>query len=255
MSAALEGSAIREIADLAHRKPVELGGMIVRPTDWIAEDPNGLKKAAPAFPLPAAKAIQVSTLGALRDYLKTNRDELNLVKLIAHVETPNRVTVASVLREPARDREVYIMATAQDMTEGFVGKFHSSEDFNVGLQVRFVDVDQRAELLQMASHVRTEQSADAIDNGVSQTLEARTGAVLKSHVQLPNPVTLSPFRTFRDILQPSSPFVLRAKAEQGDLPQLALFEADGGTWKLTAIARIKDWLETELADLKIAVLA
>ncbi|MDP3720804.1 MAG: hypothetical protein Q8T13_23830 [Acidobacteriota bacterium] len=244
-----------EIADLAQRKPIEIGGFIVRPNDWTAEDPKGLAKPEPAFPLPKAAALKVATLGALRDYLKTNRDGLDLSKLIAHIESPNRVSVGSALRAPARDREIYITAEAHDMTDGFVGKYHSSEDFNIGLQVRFVDMDQRAALLDVVSSVKTEQSAAALDNGVTQTLEARHGAVLKSHQTLPNPVTLTPFRTFRDIMQPSSVFVLRAKAEQGQLPSLALLEADGGTWKLSAIQRIKDWLDTELKDLNIAVLA
>lgn len=255
MSAAIDGTAISEIANLAQRKPIELGGLIVRPNDWTAEDANGLKKPEPAHPLPAAKALQVQTLGALRDYLKANRDELPIGKLMVHVESANRVTVGSALRAPARDRELYITAAAQDLTEGFLAKYHSAEDFNIALQVRFTDAEQRNALLVAVSSVKTEQSAEAIDNGVSQTLEARGGVVLKSHVSLPNPVTLAPFRTFRDILQPSSPFVLRAKAEQGDLPSLALMEADGGTWKLTAIERIHDWLKTELGDLDIAILA
>lgn len=252
----MSGAVVDNIANLAQRKPVEIAGLIVRPNDWTAEDPNGLKKPTPApTPAPKATAIKVATLGAVRDYLKANRDALKLVSLIAHVETPNRVVLSSALREPARDREVYIVAEAQDLAADFLGKFHSSESFTIGLQVRFVDAEQRADLLTMVSHVRIEQSQEAIDNGVSQTLEARGGAALKSHVTLPNPVTLTPFRTFRDILQPSSPFVLRANADDGKLPELALFEADGGTWKLTATERIKDWLQTELAGLDVAILA
>lgn len=251
----MEGLGLDRLADLAQRKPLELAGMIVRPNDWIAEDPNGLKKPAPAHPTPKAAPLKVFTLGALRDYVKTNRDELPREKLIVHIESPNRVTVGSALRPPARDREIYITAEADDLTQGFVGKYQTAEDFNIGLQVRFVDAEQRASLLQLASVVKTEQSAQAIDNGVSQTLEARAGVALKSHETLPNPVTLVPFRTFRDILQPSSLFVLRAQADAGKLPYLALFEADGGTWKLSAIQRVHDWLKTELGDLDIAILA
>lgn len=248
----VNGEAVKEFAERVHR-PVEFSDVIMAPPSWTATHKNALAKPAPAFPLPKATALQVSTLGALRDYLKANRDGLDLSKLMVHVETPNRVTVGGVLREPARDRELYITATAQDLTEGFVGEFHSAEDFNIGLLVRFLQADQRDALIQMVSSVKTEQSAEAIDTGVSQTLEARGGVVLKSHQTLPNPVQLSPFRTFRDILQPSSPFVLRAQAERGELPELCLFEADGGTWKLTAMQRVRDWLEIELKDLSPSV--
>lgn len=249
----MEGAVIQELAErLAKPQVLVEGAVIAVPEKFKLVDPNEVIK-----PSPAAKAIKVSTLGALRDYLVTNRDALALDKLIVHVETPNRVSVGSALRSRSRDREIFITAEADDMTNGFLGKFHSSEDFNIGLQVRFVDVDQRRELLELVSSVKTEQSAEAIDNGISQTLEAKKGIVTKMHVNLPNPVTLSPFRTFRDILQPSSPFVLRANADRGELPELALFEADGGTWKLTAISRIKDWLAIELASVTpaLAILA
>lgn len=244
----MEGAVIQELADRFAKPEALSESVIARPKDWVLVDPNEVIK-----PAPRAAAINVATLGAVRDYLVANRDTLDLSTLIVHVETPNRVTVGGALRERSRDRELFITAEAPDMTEGFLGRFHSSEDFNIGLQVRFVDVDQRADLLTMVSSVKVEQSQEAIDNGVSQTLEARGGAVLKSHVKLPNPVTLTPFRTFRDILQPSSPFVLRANTDRGELPELALFEADGGTWKLTAIERVRDWLSIELKDLSPAV--
>lgn len=258
------GDAVKELSERVLR-PLAVDDMIIAPPNWTAKHKNEIFKH-PLLPqaAPAAKAIQVATLGAVRDYLKANRDELDLSKLMVHVETPNRVAIGSVLRTPARDREVFLVATAVDMTEGFVGKFLSTDEFNIGLQVRFLppigehDVtNQRNALIQMVSSIRTEQSTEATDNGLSQTLEARAGVVMKSHTQLPNPVTLTPFRTFRDILQPSSPFVLRAQAEAGELPELCLFEADGGTWKLTAIERIHNWLKTELASITpdVAILA
>lgn len=249
----MEGAVIQELAErLAKPEVLVEGAVIAVPDKFKLVDPNEVIK-----PAPKAAVVKVSTLGAVRDYLVTNRDVLDLSKVIIHVESANRVTIGGTLRERSRDRELFITAEAQDMAADFLGRFHSSEDFNIGLQVRFVDADQRKELLELVSSVKTEQSAEAQDNGVSQTLEARKGIVTKTHVRLPNPVTLTPFRTFRDIMQPASPFVLRANADQGDLPSLALFEADGGTWKLTAISRIKDWLAIELKDLSpsVAILA
>ena len=53
-------------------------------------------------------------------------------------------------------------------------------------------------------------------------------------------VTLKPFRTFREIEQPESEFILRYQNRNGI--EAALFEGDGGCWKLDAILRIKEWL-------------
>jgi len=62
-----------------------------------------------------------------------------------------------------------------------------------------------------------------------------------------NPIRLRPYRTFREIEQPASLFVLRLqKGRDGELPRAALFEADGGQWKLEACQAIKHWLDMEL---------
>lgn len=259
----INAEAVNAVATHVQR-PIELDSVVVVPPNWTAKHKNELAKADPAFAKPKCAALQVATLGALRDYLKANRDGLDLSKIIVHIETPNRVTVGSILREPARDREIYLTATADDMTKDFVGHYHEPSDFNIGLMVRFLppigpnDVtNQRDALITVVSSVSVEQAAEATDTGMTQTVTSRGGVTLKARQDLPNPVTLAPFRTFRDILQPSSPFVLRAQADPGSLPELCLFEAEGGTWKLLAIQRIHDWLKNELKDLQteVAILA
>lgn len=243
----MNGEAVKEMAE-RFRKPEQVGDVIAAPTDWKLFDPNELIK-----PAPKAAAFVVATLASLVEYLKTNRDALDLTKVIVHIETPNRVSIGGSLRERSRDREMYLTAQAEDMTDGFIGKYHTIEHFIIGLQVRFCDCDDRAKLLEFVSNVRTEQSATTTDDGVSQTLTAR-GVALVSALPVPNPVTLTPFRTFRDIPQPTSPYILRAHATAGQLPQLALMEADGGVWKLSTLGKIRDHLVGYLGD-AIAVLA
>lgn len=60
----------------------------------------------------------------------------------------------------------------------------------------------------------------------------------------PNPVTLRPYRTFSEVEQPSSEFIFRIN----QLANMALFEADGGKWRLDAINNIANYLKEELAD-------
>jgi len=67
-------------------------------------------------------------------------------------------------------------------------------------------------------------------------------------------VVLRPYRTFLEIEQPASAFVFRLRrGREGELPTCALFEADGGRWKLEAIERIRDYLKEQLSE--IAVIA
>ena len=81
-----------------------------------------------------------------------------------------------------------------------------------------------------------------MDNGINQTTTVKSGVASLAKATAPNPVTLRPYRTFTEVTQPSSQFVLRINKEA----ELALFEADGGKWKLEAIKNIADYLKTGL---------
>src|SRR5690606_11961476 len=102
-------------------------------------------------------------------------------------------------------------------------------------------------------NVRTEASVGTSDDGVTQKVEVKAGISMVGMAEVPNPVTLAPYRTFHDVTQPESPFVLRVKME-GERAFAALFEADGGRWQQTAVQEIAAWLEKELKG-KIPVLA
>jgi hypothetical protein len=245
----MNGEGVQAIAALT-RKPVELGGYLFRPNDWSVEDPASLVKSGPL-----AKTFGVATLGAIRDYIKANRDALDLSTLVVHVVSPSSVQLLGPLDPRTRAREAYVQATATDLTDGFLGHFHSLEHLIVGLQVRFADADDRQRILALLSNVKHETVKSSADDGVTQTVQARAGVVLVSEVAVPNPVLLTPYRTFRDIVQPSSLFVLRVQqGRNGGLPEAGLFEADGGAWRLTSVERIREWLTGALGQ-DVAVLA
>jgi hypothetical protein len=237
----MDGTAVEQIAGLT-KKPTELSGFLFRPNDWSVEDPASLVKSGPV-----AKTLTVSTLGAVRDYLNANKDAIALNRIAVHVVSPSTVHVLGPLDVRSRTRETFVSAIAVDLTDGFLGKFMALEDFVIGLQVRFIDADDRKRALALLSNVKHETVKTALDDGVTQVVQARAGVALISDVAVPNPVKLCGFRNFRDIVQPSSLFVLRVKAgPMGGLPEVALMEADGGAWRLTAIERVRDWLRDAL---------
>lgn len=237
----MDAEVIRAI-EAALRKPHLLGGFLARPSDWVADDPAALVK-----PGPTAKALVVSTLGAVWNYLASNKDDLELTRLVVHIASPAVVCVLGPLEPRARVREMYVQAAVVDALEGFLGKFWPLEDFLIGLQVRFADADERGRVLGLLSNVKHESVKTALDDGLTQVVQARAGIALVSEVAVPNPVLLAGFRTFRDIVQPSTLYVLRVQqGKTGGLPEAALFEADGGAWKLAATARIRDWLSDVL---------
>lgn len=58
-----------------------------------------------------------------------------------------------------------------------------------------------------------------------------------------------PFRTFIEIEQPESEFLLRAKKGYEGI-EFALFEADGGAWKKEAIDNIAAYLKENLKEIE-----
>jgi len=245
----MDGEAVAAIQNQV-KKPFELGGYLFRPNDWVAEDPAALVKAGPA-----AKTLAVSTLGAVRDYIAANKDALDLSKIVVHVASPSSVSVLGPLSDRARSREVFLAATAGDLADGFLGKFMPIEEFVIGLQVRFADADDRQRVLALLSNVKHETVKTALNDGVTQVVQARAGVALVSDVAVPNPVLLCAIRAFRDVQQPSSLYVLRVQAgRSGGLPEVALFEADGGAWRLSTIERVREWLVSVL-PFGVAVLA
>ena len=81
-------------------------------------------------------------------------------------------------------------------------------------------------------------------------MTVRDGVVRVSDVVIKNPVYLRPFRTFCEIDQPESPFILRIRNSDGKgVPEIALYEADGGLWKHRAIQGIHAYLDKALDNL------
>ena len=129
----------------------------------------------------------------------------------------------------------------------FFNQFGSQEDFVIGLQSYFQHTPDLDYLLKLASHIDSTESVKLVDNSVTQEVTIKNGMAFKDTVELRNRLKLKPFRTFRELDQPESEFILRAK----DGSKLALFEADGGAWKIDAMAKIAEWLANALKGSEI----
>lgn len=212
--------------------------------------PDAWKDATPSGPQPAA--LGVYTLQAVLDYISSNIDRLTTADLVLHVFSPIRVRLLGPL-DSDRVRPTYLEAVAEPSAFRF-GEFYDPERFVIALQTGFVATAARDELVRVVATIDENSVRQSNDDGVSQEVVTRAGVTLKERAKLPSPVTLQPFRTFMEVDQPASPFVLRARAG-ADAPTLALFEADGGRWKLEAVESIAAWLENNQQGTdKVAVL-
>lgn len=193
---------------------------------------------------PTISNIEVHNLSGIVEYLQSDFD--SKLPVIVHVLSPTEVSVITGLNDDF-NRSTLIKATALLPRIRF-NEYHDLESFNILLQSCFVasaidgTPNDRETVLQLVGNVKDEQVMSFGDDGISQQVTAKTGVANVAQVHVPNPVILKPFRSFVEIEQPLSAFVLRM--QKG--PSAALFEADGGAWKVTAIARIKEYFEERL---------
>lgn len=200
---------------------------------------------------PKASSLRLGGLQALIDFAATTE-----VKKIAgdrpvfcSVESQIEVILFTGVENLWLERNT--LATVEvDLPQLGLGGYQDREVFNIFLQSRFLDNEDRGVLLDFVSRLKEEISAEVEDDGVTQTAMVKTGVSRIGKAKVPNPVTLAPYRTFLEIEQPESPFIFRMRSGF----QCALIEADGGAWRIEAKKRVKDYLTERLPE-DIIVLA
>lgn len=194
--------------------------------------------------------LHLTTLKSLVDYIKSGLNGLLEQKLIVVVDNPREVYVYTENDE--REKRTTLINCEAVVPSFSFDSYYDTENFNIALQSRFVDVDDRQLIIDYASKIVIENGADIEDDGVSQVTTIKNGVASKGKAKAPNPVTLAPYRTFSEVEQPSSKFVFRINKEG----HLALFEADGGAWRLDAVNNVADFLTAAFDELdNITVLA
>lgn len=206
---------------------------------------------------PEKPTVLVNTLQGLVDLVKTAKiDHIDGGTVAVHIVSPTQVDVIDTDADPYGRRHVFVRATVPAEGKFAFGQFLDPERFIIGLNANFqyVAVDGQdndwAYVLKVASNIAHEESLSLADDGVSQTAAMKQGVVLRTTETLKSRVNLAPYRTFVEFDQPVSMFLLRAAKNARDEITLALFEADGGRWKLKAADAIKEWLSKQL-DLTI----
>jgi len=201
---------------------------------------------------PEPETLKVHTLTALESFLAVNQDALDLSKLLLHVVSPTRVDLVGTLEGYFQQRFLFVTAECSDLWSSMVGTYLPQEEMVTALFSRFEDTAERNALLAIVGNVVDEAAADHKDDGVKQTIVVRSGIQVADEIEVKNPWHLAPFRTFREVQQPESPFHLRVrKGAKG--PLLSLHETDGGAWKLDAVQAVEAWLVSK--SLGVPVLA
>lgn len=222
---------IDKIVQLKETKTFEIAGQTYTDGDLTRIPPH----------VDRPEVIKVSGLDSICKLIRTEIAKVNTT-IMVHVANYKTVAVTTTYLE---DFSRNLLYGAEADAPGLRTGWRENEDALIELRSLFIPNEGTEYLLDLLSRMTNENEVKTEDNGVTQTVQVRQGVALSAYATVKPRVKLQPFRTFLEVEQPESEFLLRVNADKG----IALFEADGGIWKLEAKRNIANYFETHLADL------
>lgn len=187
-----------------------------------------------------ADTIVLSSLSGLAEMIKQEMNEYNL-PLFVRATSAERVHVFGAIRDDMQRERPF---TAEAKFIGFdFNEYISIENMIICLKSRFAPTEDRDYLVQLLGNITDQQSVQTKDDGITQSATVKSGIQLVGEQRIKPIVTLKPYRTFLEVEQPASDFLIRLKDGRA-----ALFEADGGAWEREAVKNVADKLRELLED-------
>lgn len=245
-----DASLVREVAGLVKQTPqidYLRDGRIL----WQCGEQ---KEIIESLLLPEPKALDVATLHGIVDaYRAKLHGEQDVV---IHLASPSCVAITAPIVGGQKQTFTYVAALCETPSLP-VGYFMNLEDFIINVQTTFEMTAERDRVLAFVGGLTAGIAAEITDTGAAQMVATKRGLTRAGTAEAwQNPVQLAPHRTFAEVEQPHSAFILRLKQvktvnTEEITAQAGLFEADGGAWKTEAIENIRTWLKAALPDAKI----
>ena len=187
--------------------------------------------------------LPLTSLDAL---VKLVRSEAVGVESPLYITIPDHLTVRCFGRPVAKERfhrQVYYEAKATDVPGWDAHVTLPFEEMQIALRTRFQETQDTPYVQKLLSEISTGAKITFNDNGVATTIVTKKGIDLQANETIRPIVSLRPYRTFQEVDQPESVFLIRIN-ERG----ISTIEADGGMWKLKARETVKAFLEERLAE-------
>lgn len=162
-----------------------------------------------------------------------------------YITVPDHLTVKCFGQPvPVRyyDRQVYYEAHATDVPGWDEVVKLGFEEMQIALRTRFQETPDSLYAMKLLSDITTGGKVTFNDNGIATSVVTQKGVALQSNEAIRPIVVLRPYRTFQEVEQPESTFLIRV-SERG----ISFTEADGGMWKLKARETVKAFLAERLA--------
>lgn len=224
-----------------------VAGLVKDSQEIITKEINGetyIKGEAKRIPIDEVKALNLHSLNATVDYIRSNlkSEKFQLPYIIKIVD--GEVRVYSGLDDRlGRNRLSYTEPMVPNIA---FNRYMPMEQFIIQLKTCFIETENLNRLAAMVSTITDKSEIKIEDDGFGISVSNVNGTVIKKAEGLHiNPIVrLTPYRTFLELEQPESKFLLRVR----ECGEMALFEADGGVWQLEVQEKISEYLRTALQN-------
>ena len=223
---------INRIVELAAPKTYEIDGHTYSSDSLRRIDPPKYKP----------EPINVTGLDSVCKLVQNEAKKVGR-KIFIRVAAYNKVSVFSTYDD--QYERAYLYRCEADTPSVTVDRYLSYEKAVIELRSLYIPNEGTNYLLSLLGSITSESKVTSSDNGVTQSVEAKSGIALAQKVNIKPRVSLKPFRTFVEVEQPESEFLLRISGNG----EIGLYEADGGVWKLEATRNVAGYFEENLKDL------
>lgn len=201
-------------------------------------------------PDPRIDNILIHTLQGIVGYIQKDIEKIG-ESVFIHVESFSKVHLYGVSSGEKKIRTHFVESNLFDFKGFQFGQWQQHELFMISLQTLFVPNEELSRLVATIGNMKHESSFGSDDDGITQRIQSKKGVTLNEEKEIKNPYALKPYRTFPEVEQPESMFVLRVRGKEGQTPECALYESDGAAWKISAINSIKAYFEKNLKEVPI----
>ena len=206
--------------------------------------PSGAQEVIETPIVPAT--LQLHSLDSIVKMIRTEAIHLadaNTPALFVNIPSPTNVTCFSQPDFTQRCvRAVFYSAGATDVPGWDAKVTLGFEEAQIALRTRFQETGDSLYAMKLVNDISLGAKVIYNDNGVATTVTTKSGVSLQTNEAIRPIVKLRPYRTFQEVEQPESTFLIRIN-DRG----ISFIEADGGMWRLTARNTIKAFLEEKLA--------
>lgn len=190
-----------------------------------------------------ADTLRLNSLDAL---VKMIQSEGRRSEAPLYITIPDHLTVqcfGTNQEESRQYRQIYYVAKATDVPGWEANARMGFEEAQIALRTRFQPTADTDYALHLLSDITCGAKVTWNDNGIATTVLTQKGIALQENTAVRPIVALKPYRTFQEVAQPESIFLIRISEKA-----ISFIEADGGMWKLRAREIIRDHLMDKLGE-------